>query len=70
MSAENNRFKLWYFDRDNYEREVLIAVEVLVPKETMTVMLTGRAKFLRFIINDGETFVISSEWVHSIKQIF
>lgn len=71
--TKDKRYILEYVDRTNYDPalQVLTEVEVVVPPETLAAMFQPNEQpFYRFLIRDGEDFIISVDYVHSLTQIF
>lgn len=60
----------WTYGDDD-TRLSIRSKEVLAPPETLSAMtLNDKARYLRFIIGEGETFYISADCVISLSQIY
>ncbi|QYH53688.1 hypothetical protein [Liquorilactobacillus nagelii] len=57
----------WAYNENDETTTVLRSKEVLASDETVNAMLGDKKhQYLRFIINDGQDFIISVDCVHSL----
>lgn len=69
---ESTYYELWYWGYYDSQPECtqLLRKPVIVPEETRKQMLSGNARFYRFIIDDGEEMIVARECVHSLRQLY
>jgi hypothetical protein len=59
----------WAYNENDETTTVLRSKEVLANDETITAMLGAKKhQYLRFMINDGQDFIISADCVHSLTS--
>lgn len=65
------RYELRYWDYDsNDDKQALFNIEVLASDETIqSLMSEHKRQFYKFIINDGEEYIIDVDSIHSLTSI-
>lgn len=59
----------WDYNENDETTTVLRSKEVLASDETINVMLGSKKHhYLKFLINDGQDFIISVDCVHSLTS--
>jgi hypothetical protein len=59
----------WAYNENDETTTVLRSKEVLANDETITAMLgVKKHQYLKFLINDGQDFIISADCVHSLTS--
>lgn len=59
----------WAYNENDETTTVLRSKEVLASDKTISAMLGAKKhQYLKFMINDGQDFIISSDCVHSLTS--
>lgn len=59
----------WGYDPDDKSATRLLYKDVLASQEMVNTMLTSDKPFYKFIIGDGEDFILAKDCIHSLTRV-